>query len=312
MIEPRTIVIGGPTASGKSEFAQLLCELVDGEVVNADSMQVYAGMDIATGKVKQQDRRVPHWLLDILQPGSEYSAALYQQDSRKAIEDIHSRGKAAVVCGGTGFYIRACIDSYEFAPHPASESLGLREELIDYAKVEGAEALWERLHDVDPESAALIHPNNVVRVARALEMNAAGESYSARKEHLKTIPQMIPAKMICLCCGRDALYERIEQRVDHMFEEGLLDEVRDLQALGYSEAIKSAAAIGYAQACKVLDGTMSLSDAKDDMKQASRRYAKRQISWFGSDKRYEWLDIETRSDLTKEAERLACKLSSRN
>ena len=186
------IIVAGPTASGKSDLAQEMCLALDGEVISADSMQVYRGMDIGTGKLPTHLRRVPHWGLDLANPGEPYSVALFQEYARRKAAEIDGRGKRVVLCGGTGLYIRGVIDDYDY---PKGDQVGnpVREAYTERLRLIGAQALWEELRERDPESAALIHPNNTKRVIRAFEMLAEGTSYARQNERLKTIPQVLPA-----------------------------------------------------------------------------------------------------------------------
>lgn len=290
---PNSIVcIVGPTASGKSDLAQQVALRINGEVVSADSMQVYKGMDIGTGKVPVEDRIVPHHGLDLVSPGEPYSAALFQSYARKTFCDISSRGCTSILAGGTGFYVRAAIDDYDF---PKGEQVDnpLREELMEYLNARGPMELWERLKELDPQSADLIHPNNSKRVIRALEMRAQGKSYADQLRSLSSIGQHIPAIMIGLSVDPDLLRTRIDSRADKMREAGLVDEVRGLMESGFEEAITAPQAIGYKEIVEALHGRCSLDDAFDRIKQATRRYAKRQRTWFRKDERIKWIDADS-------------------
>ncbi len=285
------IIIAGPTASGKSNLAQDVAEAVDGEVISADSMQVYRRMDIGTGKLPREERRVPHWGIDLVDPGEPYSVALYQDYARRKAAEIDARGKRVILCGGTGFYIRGVIDDYEY---PAGEQRGnaIREKYLALLSEIGPDALWSLLNDRDAASAALIAPNDTKRVIRAFELLNEGTSYAAQRERLKHIPQVVPAVYIALARDTAELNARIERRVDAMREAGLVDEVRGLIADGFREAITAPQAIGYKEIVAALDGECEMDEAFELIKRATRRYAKRQRTWFRGDSRVRWVEID--------------------
>ena len=283
------ICVVGPTASGKTELAQNLAVKLDGEVVSADSMQIYRCMDIGTGKIKKCEQLVPHHCLDICEPGEPFSAALFQTRSRECFHDIWARGKWPVLCGGTGFYIRAAIDAYDF---PKGDQVGnaVRDTYSLFLKEHGAQALWALLKAEDPESASIIPPNDTKRVIRAFELLADGTSYARQKEKLAHIEQALPALFIGLKVEPEALTRRIDDRVDAMVRSGLVDEVRSLLAQGFREGITAPQAIGYKEIVAFLDGECSLDDSIAAIKTATRRYAKRQRTWFRKDTRIHWID----------------------
>ena len=283
------ICIVGPTASGKTDFAQELAVALDGEVVSADSMQIYRGMDIGTGKIPRAERKVPHWGFDLVDPGQEYSAALFQEYARNAFCDIAKRGKQAILCGGTGLYVRAAIDDYRF-PAGVQDDNPVRAKYTAFAQENGNQVLWDLLFSVDPESAKEIHPNNVRRVVRAFELREEGASYAQQKSNLKKIPQAIPAVFFGIAYDREKLNERIYRRVDMMVEKGLVDEVKYLLDKGFRDGITAPQAIGYKEIVQAIDGLCTLDEAIEQIKIATRRYAKRQRSWFNQDKRIIWLD----------------------
>lgn len=285
------ICVVGPTASGKSELAIRIASSIIGEVVSADSMQVYRGMDIGTGKVPADQRIVPHHGLDLVDPGEPFSAALFQDYARACFHDIDARGKRAVLCGGTGFYVRAAIDDYDFAE---GEQVGndVRDRYMKIAVERGPHELWTMLNEADPESAAVIPENDVKRVVRAFEMMASGESYAERKEALARIPQRVPAVMVGLSVEPGVLRERIVRRVDEMVDEGLVQEVRGLLDGGFREGITSPQAIGYKEIVEALDGHITLEEAIAQIKTATCRYAKRQRTWFRKDKRIKWIEAD--------------------
>ena len=286
------ICIVGPTASGKSALAQQIAVRLGGEIVSADSMQVYRGMDIGTGKVPPDERAVPHHGLDLVDPGEAYSAALFQDHARTCFADIDARGKRALLCGGTGFYVRAAIDDYDFAE---GEQVGnaVRDRYTAYAAEHGAHALWKLLAEADPASAAAIPENDVKRVVRAFEMLEAGESYAKRKDALARIEQFVPAVFVGLSVEPDELRRRICERVDEMVRQGLVEEVKGLLEAGFREGVTAPQAIGYKEIVAALDGRCSLDEALDQVKTATCRYAKRQRTWFRRDGRIRWIDANT-------------------
>lgn len=286
------ICVVGPTASGKTDVAQLLAQNLGGEVVSADSMQIYRGMDIGTGKLPKEERLVPHFGFDLVNPGEPYSAAVYQQYARERFSDIDNRGKRALLVGGTGLYVRAAIDAYDF---PKGEQVDnpVREKWTAYYEENGADNLWERLRERDPESASVIHPNNVRRVIRAFELLEEGTTYATQKENLATIPQAVPAKFIGLAVDPEILNKRIERRVDNMIERGLVFEVERLLDKGFRQGITAPQAIGYKEIVSALDGDISLDEAIEQIKTATRRYAKRQRTWFRKDTRIAWIDADS-------------------
>lgn len=286
----RVACVQGPTASGKSALAErLACEL-DGEIVSADSMQVYRGMDIGTAKVPVSERSVVYHCLDLVDPGTPYSAALFQRDARAAIDAIRARGKMAILCGGTGLYVRSVLDEMCFAPGDASDPVRHEYEML--ADRIGAHGLHAMLAERDPASARLIHPHNVRRVIRALEMLEKGESYAQRKAAFRTVPPHFESVRLALDVSRDLLYGRIDARVDQMFDEGLVDEVKDLLDRGFRDGITAPQAIGYKEVAAALDGEIALDEARALIKRSSRRYAKRQMTWLRGDQGIIWLHAD--------------------
>lgn len=283
------IVIVGPTASGKSSLAIALAQRLDGEIVSADSMQVYRGLDIGTAKVPGAERMVRHYGIDVADLAEPFSAALFQELARDAFDEIARAGKVRILSGGTGFYIRAAIDAYDFV---AGEQAGnpVRERYNALAQASGSEAVWRRLQERDPASAEMIHPNDVKRVVRALEMLEAGESYAEQRDNLKRLEQALPAIFIGIDVERDVLRERIDRRVDAMVDQGLVGEVRSLVEAGLKEAITSQQAIGYKEIVAALDGETTMDEAIERIKTATKRYAKRQRTWFRADKRIHWIN----------------------
>lgn len=285
------VVIVGPTASGKSACAIEVAKLLGGEVISADSMQIYRGMDIGTGKVPVSEREVPHWGLDLIDPGQPYSAALFQEYARACIFDISRRGKTPILCGGTGFYVRAAIDDYQF---PAGEQVNnpVRDRYNRLLAEQGAHAVWEELNQRDPDSAALVHPNNSKRVIRALELLEEGSSYRQQAEGLAHIGPALPAIQFGLAVDRALLYERINHRVEQMMIEGLVQEVKGLLRAGFRDGLCAPQAIGYKEIVAALEGRCSFDEAVASIQQATRRYAKRQCTWFRRDERIRWLNAD--------------------
>lgn len=286
------IVILGPTASGKSDLAQQLALRIRGEVINADSMQIYRGMDIGTGKVTADERLVPHYLLDIVDPGASYSAALFQRDARRVFAQLAAQHKRSILCGGTGFYIRAAIDAFNFA-EGEQEHNEVREFYQRFLAKEGAQALWRTLHALDSASAQIIPVNDTKRIIRALELHEQGESYAVRKVALKHIGPYVPAVLFGLHVSPDVLRKRIDARIDAMFEQGFVHEVESLLRQGFRKGLCAPSAIGYKELVAYLDGTISLESAREAMKTATHRYAKRQRTYFRQDTRIQWIDYDT-------------------
>ncbi|MFY7868274.1 MAG: tRNA (adenosine(37)-N6)-dimethylallyltransferase MiaA [Exiguobacterium sp.] len=283
------VVIVGPTAVGKTKTGIELAKAFDGEIVSGDSVQVYRGMDIGSAKVtKEEAEGIPHHLIDICDPDDAMSVAMFQQLARAAIDDIYARGKLQIIVGGTGLYIRSILYDYEFVERPVDEAL--REELERLAEVEGREALHQRLVQLDPERAATIHPNNVRRVVRALEVAMQGDTQttdSAPSEHYDY-------RLFVLHATREILYDRINQRVDAMMEAGLVEEVERLLAQGYRDT-QAMRAIGYKEVIPFIDGNISKEKATDLLKQHTRQFAKRQLTWFRHQFDGIWVDMGRKS-----------------
>jgi len=290
------LAVMGPTASGKTALAEALARRIGGEVVSADSMQVYRGMDIGTAKPPLAERTVPYHCLDLVEPGESYSAARYQADARYAIDDILTRGLTPVVAGGTGLYVRAALDDLTFPYGDTDAEPRRRYETL--AEELGPEGLHELLAERDPASAALIHPNNVRRTVRALEMHDEGVSYAEQAAGFSRRKSEYPTLFLGLDIERDELYERIDERVDGMLAKGLVDEVRVLLERGYGDAMTATQAIGYKELVGVVEGRAELGKAAEEIKRATRRYAKRQLTWFRADPRIVWLDV-TRSSAVR-------------
>ena len=285
----KIVVICGPTASGKTALSIALAKAFDGEVVSADSMQIYRRMDIGTAKPSRAEREgVPHHMLDVAQPGESYSVSRYAEEASACVEDILARGKLPIVCGGTGLYIDGLIRGTDF--QPAGTDSGLRDKLEGEWEAQGAEAMMARLAAVDPDSAARLHLSDKRRILRALEVYlATGETITVHNARTKAIPPRYEAVMIGLNTEpRQILYDRIDRRVGVMLEQGLLQEVRSLLEDGLLEGT-AAQAIGYKELLAHFRGEMSLEAAADLIRQKSRNYAKRQLTWFRRDERVKWI-----------------------
>lgn len=285
------LVIAGPTASGKTWLAIELAKALGGEVVSADSMQIYRHMEIATAKpTKEEMDGVPHYLLDFLEPDhAAFSVADYTHLARAAITEITGRGNLPILCGGTGLYIQSVIDNIDFSGFSGDSKI--RQRLQKDAETSGPEAMWKRLEKVDPELAQKLHPNNWGRVLRALEVyEATGIPMSIHQQRAKSKPSPYQLCMLGLRYHeRERLYERINRRVDHMLEQGLLEEARKMISVYGGTACQ---AIGYKELLPYLQGESPLEPCIEKLKQATRNYAKRQLCWFGRDKRIQWLCVD--------------------
>lgn len=291
-------IVVGPTASGKSALALAIAEEVGGEIVSCDSMQIYRRMNIGTAKPTEEEMsRVRHHMIDVVEPWENFSCADYARLAEKAIEDIISRGKTPIICGGTGLYLDALLRGG--LPEIADSDEDYRAELCALLERDGAEKLHSMLAEVDPESAAAIHMNNTKRVIRALEIYRTS---GRKKSELDRENSSLDGKYEPLAVGlfypdRQVLYDRINKRVDMMVEEGLLDEVRALESEGVFERSKTASgAIGYKEFLGYLRGEMSLEAAIEDLKMATRRYAKRQCTWFFAKDYVQKIEIEAPFD----------------
>ena len=284
------VCIVGPTASGKSSLAERLAVTLGSAVVSVDAMQVYRGMDIGTAKTPVDERSCELMMVDVCDVGDDYSVRLFQRDARACVDALLASERTPVLCGGTGLYLDAVIDEMDFpAGQTGSEA---RERYEAIARDEGALALHELLRGRDPKSAELIHPNNVRRVVRALEMLDEGVSYAAKHEGLRARRPHYDALLFGITMDRERLYKRIDARVDAMVEAGLVDEVRALAEGGLAETLTAMQAIGYKEVVAYLDGALTLDEAIDEVKRRSRRYAKRQLSWLRRDGRVRWLDYD--------------------
>lgn len=293
-LKPNTlIVVAGPTASGKTALAIEIAKSVDGEIISADSMQIYEGMDIATAKPTAEElAAVPHHLIGFLPVEKAFSVAEYAALARKEINGTLRRGKVPVLCGGTGLYIKAIVDNVQYSEEITGDE-ALRERLRLLAERDGNLALWQWLNAIDPQTAQRIHPNNVGRVIRAIEvMEVSGRSI--REHEADSLREPCPYRVVEIGLryhDREKLYERINRRVDKMVEAGLPEEVRKARENGLTAT--AAQAIGCKELYGWLEGRESLTEALEKLKQSTRRYAKRQLTWFGADARMNWIEPDT-------------------
>ncbi|WEG11541.1 tRNA (adenosine(37)-N6)-dimethylallyltransferase MiaA [Pullulanibacillus sp. KACC 23026] len=285
----RCVVIVGPTAVGKTKLGIEIAKAFHGEVINGDAMQVYQGLDIGTAKVTEKEAEgIPHHLLDFLDPRESYTVARFQKEAREQIDSLYNKGILPVLVGGTGLYVKAVLYDYQF--NEVKEDTAFREHLQKRAEVEGPDPLYRELLEVDPEAKDRIHPNNVQRVIRALEIyHKTGKPMS---EHL---PENEPALLfdpviIGLTMERHLLYERINQRVDMMVQKGLIEEAKSLYDQGIRHT-QSVQAIGYKELFGAFDGEYSIETAVELIKRNSRRFAKRQLTWFRHQMAIEWFDM---------------------
>ncbi len=286
----QALAICGPTAVGKSDIADAIAHRLGTEVLSCDAMQIYRGMDIGTAKMHPDQCTAPLRLTDIVDPGVAYSAALYQHDARILADALLEQHRLPVFCGGTGLYLKAALDEMEFPSGELEDDR--RSRYTKLAEELGDKGLHDLLERRDPASAAEIHPHNVRRVIRALEMLDDGVSYAEQKSHFKESREHYHALWIGLTRNREELYRRINQRVDNMFDQGLVDEVQRLVESGLKEALTAMQAIGYKEIIDAFEGRCSMSEARELIKMRSRRYAKRQLSWFKRDSRVIWYDMD--------------------
>lgn len=282
----KVVVICGATATGKSDLSVQLAEEIGGEIVNADSMQVYKGMDIGTAKISLAERKgIPHHLLDVIPVSQDATVAWYQELARKAVNEINARGKTAIIVGGTGLYIKSILDELNF---PDTDPQ-VRSTLNKEAEELGIDAMFARLEKLDPAAALAIDRANLRRIIRALEViEITGKPFTANlpREDSTRYPE---AKQFGLVMDRENLSERISSRVDQMFEDGLVQEVERLVGEGLTQGRTAQRALGYAQVLSYQRGEISLDEAVEETKRATRQYARRQETWFSRDSRIKWI-----------------------
>ena len=285
------IVIGGPTACGKTGFSIQLAKKIGGEIISADSMQVYRYMDIGTAKVTPEEADgVPHYLIDEFDPDEEYNVMIFQQKAKAYMEEIWAKGKVPILVGGTGFYINALLYDNDFTE--TENDTTYREECYKLAQEQGPEVLFERLKEVDPAYAEIMHANNVKRVTRALEYHyLTGQKFSEHNAEQKEKESPYDAAVIILNMDREKLYERIELRIDLMMDQGLLEEVKGLLEKGYAPDLVSMQGIGYKEFVPYFNGECTLEGAVTQLKTNTRRFAKRQLTWFRRQIDGLWVDL---------------------
>jgi tRNA dimethylallyltransferase len=288
--KPPVLCIVGPTGTGKSDLGIRVAKELGGEVLSADSMQVYKGMDIGTAKVPPEEQDgVPHHLLDLVEPDVRFTVADWVKRADEAIAEILARGNLPIVVGGTGLYIRAITEDLSFAEEEGSAEV--REKWTDFLRQHGNEALHAALRERDPASAERLHPNDVRRVIRALEVYELRQKPLSEMYDWRVKGGRYETVQFGLTADRAQLYARVDRRVDKMMEKGLLAEVEALRAKGYNRSLTSMQAIGYKELMAYLDGEMSLDEAVAEIKRATRRFVKRQLSWFRRDPRVHWLHL---------------------
>mgnify|MGYP000489822226 CR=1 FL=1 len=295
MTKEPLIILTGPTAVGKTALSLSLAERVNGEIISADSMQVYRGMDIGSAKIMPEEQKgIPHHLIDVLDPDEEFHVVRFVQMAKEAMEDIRSRGKVPILTGGTGFYIQAMLYDIDFKEN--DEKNPVREELEQLAEKLGENApqvLHQKLQEVDPEAAAQIHANNIKRVIRAIEyFKQTGEKISQHNEEMHQKDSPYNFLYYVLTRDRKVLYERIDRRVDIMMENGLVDEVKKLKDMGCHRGQTSMQGLGYKEILDYLDGGCTLEEAVYILKRDTRHFAKRQLTWFRREKDVRWLDLD--------------------
>ena len=307
------ICIAGPTASGKTALAVELAKKYHGEVVSCDSMQVYQRMDIGTAKPTEEEMQgIPHHMLDVAQAWEDFSVSRYCAQAAPIVDDIIARGKTAIIAGGTGLYMDSLIRGNEFAPFP---STGVREALEKRAETEGTQSLLEELAGIDPESAGRLHPSDRKRIIRALEVyRETGITITEHNRRTRQVPDRYHPLWLGLdYSDRAALYRRIDRRVEQMLEAGLLEEIRSLLDSGIPETCTAMQAIGYKEFLPVLRGERPLSDAVGEVCQSSRRYAKRQLTWFRRNRNIHWIlreENQSSDEIIQEARRILQEFDS--
>lgn len=296
--KPPVIVIAGPTGTGKTKLSVSLASMLDAEIISCDSMQIYKGMDIGTAKVTSEEAQgIPHHMIDIKNPDEQYSVSDFVTDAAKCAADIHSRGKTVILVGGTGLYADSFIKGINFTEDSGANP-AIRSELEAFCAANGKDALHRELELIDPESAAAIHPNNTKRVIRAIEyFRQSGETISEHNRRTRQKPSAYDYVYIGLTRDREELYARIDQRVDLMMAQGLEDEVFALYRSGITRRCTSMQALGYKELLYYIGGRCTIAEAVRIIKRDSRRYAKRQLTWFGRNKEMNWINLTGISDV---------------
>lgn len=283
------IVITGPTASGKTAMSVELAKILGAEIVNADSMQIYKYMDIGTAKPDMEERQgIPHHLIDVVEPDEQFSVARYCQLAKEAIDLVHKKGKPVVMVGGTGLYVDSLVNNIQFSEISADEAYRTKMEAL--AEENGNEFIYNMLVETDPESAAKIAVADRKRIIRALEVyHLTGKTITWHNEQSRSVPSPYNTTMFAIDIDREALYEKINRRVDVMLEKGLVDEVRAIIDMGVSKNSTAMQAIGYKEIAEYLEGKITLEEAAEKIKLGSRRYAKRQLTWYRRNEKINWV-----------------------
>lgn len=291
----KVIVICGPTASGKSDISIQIAKKFNAEIISADSMQIYKHMDIGTAKLKPENRQgIKHHLIDIVDIKKPFSVAEYQKIARQKIEEISSKGKMPLIVGGTGLYIRAVIDDLRFPAGKIEDET--RNRLEEELNKKGIDYLYEKIITIDPDAVSFIDKDNPRRIIRALEVQElTGKPFSSYRQDFSKIKQIYPAILIGLEVERATLYDKINLRVENMFKEGFLDETKKLIKLSLKDSLVSMQAIGYKEIIDYIDGRIGLIEAKENIKKRTRRYAKRQFTWFKKDPRIKWVNSKNKN-----------------
>ena len=286
------IILTGPTAVGKTDLSIQLAKAINGEIISADSMQVYRHMDIGSAKVTPEEMDgVPHHLIDVLEPEEEFNVVVFQKLAKEALTGIYERGHIPIIVGGTGFYIQALLYDIDFTENDGDTAI--RRELEKLAQTQGAGCLHQMLQEIDPESAAAIHQNNVKRVIRAIEFyRQTGKKISLHNEQEREKQSPYQFLYYVLDTDRKILYERIDRRVDRMMEHGLVDEVKHLADMGCTRDMVSMQGLGYKEILDYLSGEIPLEEAVYILKRDTRHFAKRQITWFKRERDVRWLELE--------------------
>lgn len=286
------IILTGPTAVGKTDLSIQLAKAMNGEIISADSMQVYRHMDIGSAKVTLEEMDgVPHHLIDVLEPEEEFNVVVFQKLAKEALTGIYERGHIPIIVGGTGFYIQALLYDIDFTENDGDTAI--RRELEKLAQTQGAGCLHQMLQEIDPESAAAIHQNNVKRVIRAIEFyRQTGKKISLHNEQEREKQSPYQFLYYVLDTDRKTLYERIDRRVDLMMEHGLVDEVKHLADMGCTRDMVSMQGLGYKEILDYLSEEISLEEAVYILKRDTRHFAKRQITWFKRERDVRWLELE--------------------
>ncbi|MCI8312691.1 MAG: tRNA (adenosine(37)-N6)-dimethylallyltransferase MiaA [Lachnospiraceae bacterium] len=283
------VILTGPTAVGKTKLSIALAKAIGGEIISADSMQVYRHMDIGSAKIRLEEMEgIPHYLVDVLEPWEEFHVVRFQQMAKEAMKKIREHGHIPILVGGTGFYIQAIVKDIDFTENEASP---YREELTRLAEEKGADFLYEKLQKVDPKSAQIIHAHNVKRIIRALEFyQMTGEKISEHNKEQREKSSPYQFAYFVLQDERTKLYKRIEARIDEMLQDGLIEEVTALKEMGLKRGMVSMQGLGYKEILAYLDGECTLEEAVEILKRDTRHFAKRQITWFKREEEVIWLD----------------------